>query len=143
MASSTTIGSSIEGEKVGIQTRQFYPYPPKKDIKTKALQFGFKLGIRGDAEIIEGYANPLQVCSLETSMFCTGDKIAGQSIYGWAKKSLGKPNVSRGSGTHSASFLSISGGCFATVEISPREHLQSEDIQKRHPQVIQVPRKIS
>lgn len=136
MAEATGIGASVEGEKVDLHTRQFFHYPPKRRPGTKTSLYLFKLGIRGTATITEAYATAAEACEYSSSMLCVGDSIAGQSITGWAKKPLGKPNVTMGSGTHNESQLSISGGCFASVEISPREHLQSPEIQKRNPPVV-------
>lgn len=138
MSQSSAMNASIEGEKLSLQTRKFVPYPPKKDSITKTRYWGFSLSINGQAEVFESYLKPQEVCKYTTSMFCVGDKIAGTSVSGWALKPLGHPHISKGSGAHSASFLSISGGCLAMVEISPREHLQSKDFQDRNPPITPV-----
>jgi hypothetical protein len=135
MSQSSAMNASIEGEKLSLQTRKFFHYPPKKDSITKTRYWGFSLSINGQAEIYESYLKPKEVCKYTTSMFCVGDKIAGASVSGWALKPLGHPHISKGSGAHSASFLSIAGGCLAMVEISPREHLQSKDFQDRNPPI--------
>lgn len=140
MGHSSAIGSSIEGEKVELKTRQFFPYPPKKNLITNQRHYPFKLGIDGEAKISEAYLVPREICHYKTSMVCVDDRITGTSIDGWALKALGKPNISKGSSSHSASFLAISGGCCAMVLISSREHLQSLDFQLRDPQITPVPR---
>jgi hypothetical protein len=140
MGYSSAKGASIEGEKVDLQTRQFHAYPPKKDVISNQRHFGFRLAINGQAEISESYSAPDEACVYSTSLVCVGDKIAGESVHGWALKALGRPNVSKGSAAHSATFLSVSGGCFAMVAISPREQLESKDFQTRDPEVTPVHR---
>ena len=137
MAESSAIGASVEGEKISLQTRKFEPYPPKIDSKLKTLKFRFKLGMNGRAEVTEAYLNPLTTCHWSTSMTNVGDRINGTVISGWSSKPLGKPNISKGSGTHSANYVDIKGGCAAEVEQSPREQMENIDFQKRNPQVIQ------
>lgn len=137
MAESSAIGASVEGEKISLQTRKFEPYPPKTDAKLKTLTFRFKLGINGRAEVSEAYLSPTTSCYWATSMTNVGDSINGTVISGWSSKPLGKPNISKGSGTHSASFVDIKGGCGAEVEQSPREQMESVEFQRRNPPVIQ------
>lgn len=137
MAESSAIGASVEGEKISLQTRKFEPYPPKVDSKLKTLKFRFKLGMNGRAEVTEAYLSPHTSCHWSTSMTNVGDRINGTVISGWSSKPLGKPNISKGSGTHSASYVDIKGGCAAEVEQSPREQMESVDFQRRNPQVIQ------
>ena len=133
MASSSAIGATIEGEKLDVQTRKFEAYPPKRDSATNVKQFAFKLGIRSSAEISEAYPNPPAVCHYTNSMFAVADRVEGTVISGWAYRALGKPNVETCSGRHSGSVLSIKGGALATVDISPREHLESPGFLERDP----------
>lgn len=134
MSESSAIGASVEGEKIELVTRKFEPYPPKIDSSSKR-RYQFKLGMRGSAEISEAYSSPKLVCVYETSMFAVADKINGAVVSGWAFKPLGRPNVQKGSATHKATFLSISGGCGAMVDSSPREQLQNPEFQSRDPQI--------
>lgn len=139
MAHSVVTGAAIEGEKLKLQTRKFDSYPPKRVAETKQVRYTFKMGMHSDAEIAEAYPNPQAVCIYRTSMVCVGDKISGQTISGWALKPLGPPNISKGSGTHSASHLSISGGCYSWIAISPREILENAEFQKDNPPIVQIP----
>jgi hypothetical protein len=134
MARKGNVGDSIEGRKVSVQTRQFHPFPPKKNAETGERRYGFKLGIRSTAEIAEeNDAADIPVSS--KSMKSLGDSVFGESISGWARKPLGDPNVSKGSASHSAGFLLISGGCFAQVVVGPREIMENsayqESLQKK------------
>ena len=137
MNESSAIGASVEGEKLDLVTRKWETYPPKKDAEAKT-RYDFKLGMNGSAEITEAYQDPLVVCVYTTSMFEVRDSVNGTVVTGWAYKPLGRPNVKKASGTHSGTFVSISGGCGAIVRISPREQLQNPEFQLRNPQIVPV-----
>ncbi|WP_156432107.1 hypothetical protein [Burkholderia latens] len=123
------MGASIEGEKIDVQTRQWDAGRPMLDPKTNKKRYAFRLGIRSSAVISEAYADPANSVSVATSMISEGDEIMGTTIRGWSKKPLGKPNVEKGSGSHSASFLTVKGGCFARVEIPAREILENASLE--------------
>lgn len=132
MVRMATVGSSVEGEKVQIETRQFHAKLPARNPITKRLVYNFKLGIHGSAEITECYGNPDVQVVYSTSLKDVGDVVHGTSLTGWAIKPLKDPHVKKATGTHSGSFLDLSGGCFVSVDIPPRDHLQSQDVQERH-----------
>lgn len=140
MASSSSVGSSVESEKIELSTRQFHTSPPVRIPGSKLKQYRFRLGIHGIATITEPYDNPSSKVYFITSFVDKDDFVQGTSLDGWALKPLGPPHVSTRTGTHSGTFVQISGGCYAHVCIPPREHLESEDIQKRNPPIIQIPR---
>lgn len=125
MARGAVMGASIEGEKIDVQTRQWDAGRPMLDPKTNKRRYGFRLGIRSSAVISEAYGDPANSVSSESSMVQEGDEIMGATIRGWSKKPLGKPNVEKGSGSHSASFLTVKGGCFARVDTPAREILEN------------------
>ncbi|WP_208278608.1 hypothetical protein [Massilia oculi] len=138
MANAASTGSSVEGEKMDLATRQFFALPPRRCKRTKKMQYPFSLSIFGSAEISEAYEEPEIQAHLSTSMVAIGDKVHGTSVSGWASKLLKEPYVTKTTHTHSASVLSVKGGCFAQVDAPPREHLESADIQKRNPAVQQI-----
>jgi hypothetical protein len=140
MVSSSSIGSSVEGEKIELSTRQFHTPPPVRLKGTKLKQYRFRLGIHGSATITEEYDSPESKVYFITSFVKKDDFVQGSSLDGWALKPLGPPNVSTRTGTHSGTFVQISGGCYAHVCAPTREHLESVDIQKRNPPIIQIPR---
>lgn len=140
MAAAVAEGSSVEGEKLNLKTRQFHVQLPKKDPVSGARRFCFKLGINSEAEVSEALADTTR--SIYTnSLLAVGDSIHGETVTGWACKPLGPPYVSKGSGTHSAKYLSISGGCCAVVVIPPREILQSAEAVARNPKIVPLLRK--
>jgi hypothetical protein len=138
MAESASIGSSVEGEKLHLSTRKFFTPPPRRCPKTRKIQHLFRLSIHGAAEVAQEYEVPDQSVVYLTSFTAQGDRVHGSMVSGWALKALGPPNVKSLTGTHSGTVLQVSGGCLAQVEASPREHLESADIQSRHPPVKQI-----
>lgn len=137
MHSSGSAGSSVEGEKIHLSTRQFKTPMPILCPRTKRRKYRFRLSIHGTALIEESYTTPKNTVEFETSLTNVGDKIHGTTVSGWALKALGRPNVEILTGTHSGTVLRVSGGCFAEVEIPPREYLDSPEISARNPPVIQ------
>jgi len=138
MADAASIGSSVEGEKIDLETRKFYPYPMRKCRRTNKWQHPFSLAIFGSAEINQSYSDPSTQAHLTTSMLEVGDRIHGTAVSGWASKTLKEPTITKVTHTHSASTLSIKGGCFAKVDAPPREHSESAEIQKRHPPITPI-----
>ena len=57
MVNAISKGSSVEGEKLKLSTRQFFARPPIR-LVTKKVQYPFSLGIHGIAEITEAYPVP-------------------------------------------------------------------------------------
>lgn len=141
MVRATARGAAIEGEKIKVQTRKFDAYPPKRH-PHKGLMWQFGLGIRSSAEITEAYTEPNSKVVFTTSLTALGDEILGTCIDGWSRKPLGEPNISKGSASHSASHLHIYGGCYACVEIPPREHLDSAEISAKNPPIEQKRRQL-
>jgi hypothetical protein len=142
MAMSSSTGSSVEGEKIRLQTRKFSAVPPIRCPITNKTKYRFRLGMRGEAEIHECYADPGSCVYFTTSFTDTGDRIEGSSVSGWAWKPLGKPHVTTCSGTHSGTVVQITGGSLAQVEAPPREHLDSADIAARNPAITQILREV-
>lgn len=140
MTYSSSPGSSVEGEKIGLATRQLHTPPPIRCSETKKKKYRFHLGMRGEASIIQAYESPDTTVHYVTSFVVVGDKIQGSALSGWAWKALGPPNVEKCSHTHSGETLKVSGGCLAQVDTPSREYLNSEEIQSRNPPIIQIRR---
>src|SRR5476651_2040910 len=115
-AYSSSQGSSVEGEKLYLATRQFFASPPVKCPKTKKKQYRFHLSMRAEASVMQPYDNPPDVVVFLSSFVEEGDRIQGTTVSGWAWKALGPPNVEKCSHTHSGSVLKVSGGCLAQVD---------------------------
>lgn len=140
MVQSSSIGSSVEGEKLRLQTRKWSAVPPIRCPVTQKKQYRFRLGMRGEAVIREAYENPNEHVYLTTSFTAVGDFIEGAAVSGWTRKPPGPPHITTCSGTHSGTVVQVSGGCFAEIEQAPREHLNSADIQARNPAIAQIRR---
>jgi hypothetical protein len=138
MVKKSCICSSVEGNKLKFKTRQFYLKPPLFNEELRRKVYPFKLGINGYVEIVNPLENPVDNILYETSLTEIGDAVQGGSVDGWTIKLIKPPIVKKGSGTHSATFGSVNGHSYAHVESAPREHLQSTDIQSRHPEINQV-----
>lgn len=138
MAKKSSICSAVEGEKLSFNTRQFYPRPPVFHEVLGKKVYPFKLGINGYVEIETSFENQKQTAVYTTSLTEQGDAVQGGSIDGWATRPIQRPSVKKATATHSASFGSLKGHAYAHVESSHRDHLQSTDIQARHPQVIEI-----
>lgn len=137
MAKKSNICASVEGKKVSFHTRQFYSKTPVIHEILNIKVYPFKLGINGYAEI----DMPLEVDShavYETSLLETGDCVQGGSIDGWATKPIKPPEKGAATGTHSATFGVLKGHAYAHVESPHKDHLESSDIQARHPEIVQI-----
>ena len=138
MTKKSCICSSVEGKKLCFKTRQFFAKPPVVNEILKIRVYPFKLGINGYVEIEIPLEDPEAVIAFNTSMTEIGDAVQGGSIDGWSTKIVKPQNVGKGSASHSATFGVANGHSYAHVESSPREHLQSDEIQKRNPAIIEV-----
>jgi hypothetical protein len=138
MTKKSSICSSVEGNNLSFNTRQFYDRPPVFNEILKKRVYPFKLGINGYVEIETALENPEKTAVYKTSLINKGDSVQGGSVDGWSTKPIQAPSVKKATGTHSASFGSLKGHSYAHVESPHRDHLQSADIQKRHPKVIEV-----
>lgn len=145
MVKKSSICSSVEGNKLSFNTRQFFSRKPVFNEILGRTVYPFKLGINGYVEIETPLENPGQTAVYATSLTNKGDAVQGGSVDGWATKPIQAPSVKKATGTHSASFGSVKGHAYAHVESPHRDHLQSADIQARHPQIIEVinPRYVS
>ena len=138
MVTKSSICSSIEGNKLSFNTRQFYPRPPVFNDILGEKVYPFKLGINGYVEIETPLVNPGKTALYTTSLTEQGDAVQGGSVDGWSTKPIKPPTKGSATGTHSASFGSLKGHSYAHVESPHRDHLQSADIQARHPQVVKI-----
>ncbi|HGL6721636.1 hypothetical protein NTJ56_05680 [Burkholderia contaminans] len=138
MTQAIAICSSIEGEKIKFETRQFNVSMPVKE--GGRLRFGFKLGIRSNAWITESYADSARQVVYLTSMTEVDDEVMGTSLDGWATKPLKEPALIKGSGRHSASALTITGGAYVHIQAAAREHLDNANLADRMKPVEQVRR---
>jgi hypothetical protein len=137
MQKKSNICSSVEGKKLCFNTRQFFSKPPVINEILGQKVYPFKLGINGYVKIDTPLEDPEQTVLYKTSLIDVGDAVQGGSVDGWSTKPI-KTDVSKGSGRHSASFGILNGHSYAHVESSPREHLQSKDIQTRNPEIIEI-----
>jgi hypothetical protein len=137
MVKKSSICSAVEGAKLTFNTRQFYSKPPIYQAQLKQNVYPFKLGINGYVEIETSLEDPATKV-YETSLTDTGDVVQGGSIDGWTTRPIKPVTVSKATGTHSAQFGSVRGHAYAHVESSHRDHLQSTDIESRHPQIVEV-----
>jgi hypothetical protein len=138
MTKKSNICSSVEGNSLSFNTRQFYSKPPVFNEILKKRVYPFKLGINGYAEIITPLKEPEETAVYVTSLTKVGDSIQGGSVDGWSTKLIKKPAVKNATGTHSANFGTLKGHSYAHVESPHRDHAQSADIQARHPKIIEV-----
>ncbi len=138
MAKRSNICSSVEGNNLSFNTRQFYSRPPIVEEILKIKVYRFKLGINGYVEIKTPLEDPEKTAVYTTSLIEKGDSIQGGSIDGWSTKPIKPPAKGAATGTHSASLGSLKGHSYAHVESPHRDHLQSTDIQARHPEIIEV-----
>lgn len=135
MAKKSNICSSVEGSNLSFNTRQFFAKSPVFHEILKKKVYPFKLGINGYVEIEMPLEDSEQTVVYTTSLTEKGDSIQGGSIDGWSTKPIKPPTKGAATGTHSASFGSLKGHSYAHVESSHRDHLQSADIQARHPEI--------
>ena len=127
MTKHTQVGSSIEGNSLGLQTRKFLPRPPEKDSILGVVVYPFKLGIFGLAQIAAELV-PRKAIWSANSALNLGDELHGESISGKSEKPLSKPAVSAATGTHRASFITTKGRSFAIIEVGVRALLQKKAI---------------
>ncbi|MCH9742149.1 MAG: hypothetical protein K0U21_02965 [Proteobacteria bacterium] len=136
MATKSNVCASIEGKKVAFSTRQFFPGPPEINEVLGQRIYTFKLGIHGHAQIQTSLENPEIERVYESSMIDVNDDIQGGSLDGWCTKAIKSPKKKTGvTGTHSASQGIVSGHVYVHIQSGHREHMQSEDIQNRHPEI--------
>lgn len=139
MVKKSSICSSVEGKQLSFNTRQFFSKTPIFNEILGCAVFPFKLGINGYVQIDSSLENPKSTAIYLSSLIEEGDAIQGGSIDGWSTKPIKSPALSSGAThTHSANFGKLKGHSYAHVESSHRDHLQSADIQARHPEVIAV-----
>jgi len=132
--------SSIEGNKLKLSTRKINPQPsPVVDIKSGKKVYKFKLSYDGSAEIVDPLDSK-DPAVYSTSMLDIGDKIQGSSIDGWTEKVIkqGDIEVVNRTSTHKGSEIEIKCRFYAHVQTVHKHHAESEDVQKRHPEIIQV-----
>lgn len=131
--------ASIEGRGMALKTRKFFPVLPTRG-KNGVLKYGFKLGMNSHAELTKAYDEPESCVAYSTSMVCVGDSIKGTVISGWCAKPHAKPYVSKGSGSHSATFIDVQSDCFAMLNQGVREHYNNEETAKKNPPLVMIQR---
>ncbi|MFZ2170649.1 MAG: hypothetical protein WAW61_13560, partial [Methylococcaceae bacterium] len=120
MSKKSNICSSVEGNKLCFNTRQFYSGPPTINEIGKKV-YPFKLGINGYVEIETPLENPKQTAVYKTSLIEKGDSVQGGSIDGWTTKPIKPPTVGAATGTHSAAAGSFKGHAYAHVQSPHRD----------------------
>lgn len=137
MAHAIAICCSIEAEKIEIKTRKF-TMVPVMDPETSEMRWQFQLGMNSSAWIHQEYESPATQVAFKQSMTKKGDLLTGGCIDGWARKPP-KKHLGPGSGTHSATFASIKGGCYAHIQTPAREHLDNPDMAEKIREIKQEP----
>lgn len=136
MATKSNVCASIEGAKIAFSTRQFFSGPPVMNATLGGRVYPFKLGMHGYATITKSLDNPEEERVYESSMVNVDDDIQGGSLDGWCTKVIKPPKKETGvTGTHSASQGVVSGHVYVHIQSGHRDHMQSEDIQRRHPEI--------
>lgn len=120
-----------------LRTRKFNSVLPKRG-KNGVTKFGFKLGMNSQAVLTKAYENPSASVTYTTSMVMVGDSINGAVISGWSEKPHAPPHVSKGSGTHSASFVEINSACCAVLDQGVREHYNNPDFMAKFPPIVKI-----
>lgn len=133
MVASYQQNASVEGRSLKLQTRKFHSILPKR--VAGSVRFGFKLGMNSFAELTKSYENPVESVIYTTSMVEVGDSINGAVISGWSAKPHAEPYVSKGSGTHSATFCNVNSDCFAILDQCAREHYNDAEFMKKYPPI--------
>ncbi|MEX3952007.1 hypothetical protein AB4Y40_30160 [Paraburkholderia sp. EG287B] len=137
MAHAIAICCSIEAEKIEIKTRKFNMVPVM-DPDTGVMRYQFQLGMNSSAWIHQEYESPATQITIKQSMTKKGDLLTGGCIDGWAWKAP-KKQVGPGSASHSATFASIRGGCYAHIQTPAREHLDNPDMAEKIRAIAQEP----
>jgi len=123
---SSSVCTSIEGEKISITCRKFSAQPPY--LKAGKLVYPFKLSIHGTAKVKEAYSNDSQL-KVQKSHWSEGDEIHGEAVDGYSGKAFrNPPQVINLTSTHKAQAVEMRGGVYAHVEIGMRDQLT--DIKK-------------
>lgn len=120
----TALDDSIEGQTIGLQARKFLIYPPQKRGEL-GMVFPFKLSIFGIATInVE--LTPKRYFLSEKSALNLGDELRAESVNGFARKTVRKPQVTAATGTHQAQFSEAKGGAYAHIQVPQRSIAQKK-----------------
>ena len=120
----TAICTSIEGEKLFLQCRQFNPFQPRIDPTMNCTIYPFKMGISSKA-IIEEELNPKNYKIRAKSFLDKDICILGESIEGFSIKPLGSVEIIH-TGAHRGRVINTKKYSYAHIEVSLRTLLQKE-----------------
>jgi len=125
----TKICTSIEGEKLAFQCRQFNPFLPRIDPKIGCLIYPFKMGISSKA-IVEEELNPKEYKFRVESILDKDTCIKGETIDGFAVKPLKETKIIH-TGAHRGRVINTNSFTFAHIEIGFRALLQKKENEKK------------
>jgi hypothetical protein len=121
----TDICTSIEGERLFLQCRQFNPFLPRNDPKIGCIIYLFKMGISCKA-YIEEELNPKNYKSRAESLLDKDTCIAGESIEGFSIKPLGSVEIIH-TGAHRGRVINTKKYSYAHIEVGLRSLLQKKE----------------
>ena len=118
----TAICTSIEGEKLFLQCRQFNPFQPRIDPTMNCTIYPFKMGISSKA-IIKEELNPKEYKFRAESILEKDTCIKGESIDGFSIKPLGTVEIIH-TGAHRGRVINTKSFSFAHIVVGIRAILQ-------------------
>jgi hypothetical protein len=123
-----TIGAnkdqSIEGETIGVTTRQLNVLVPRRD--STGLKYRYKTGINSKAEILFELTPKTAIVRVG-SLLEKGDCVVGDTLLVECDKAI-RPDIGRGSGRHSASICQARKRAFAQVVIPKRSIAEAQSL---------------
>lgn len=118
----TAVCTSIEGDKLFLQCRQFNPFQPRIDPTMNCIIYPFKMGINSKA-IIEEELNPKEYKFRAKSILEKDTCIKGESIEGFSVKPLGAVEIIH-TGAHRGRVINTKSFSFAHIVVGIRAILQ-------------------
>lgn len=125
----TSVGCSIEGQKVAFQCRKFSRLRPYQEDKLNKMVYPVKLSIFGKT-IIEEELNPKQSLFKESSALNKDDELRGEAIKAFSLRPIPDETVKSATGTHKANFLYTRDFTFAVIEIGLRALMQKKVVNE-------------
>lgn len=121
----TEVCTSIEGERLFLQCRQFNPFLPRNDPQIGCIIYPFKMGISSRA-FIEEELNPKNYKFRAESLLEKDTCILGQSIEGFSIKPLGSVAIIH-TGAHRGRAINTKRFSYAHIEVGLRALLQKKE----------------
>lgn len=130
----TAVCTSIEGNKLFLQCRQFNHFSPRIDSKLNCLIYPFKMGISSKAFINEEL-NPKKYKYKARSLLDKDSCIAAESIEGFSIKPLGSVEIIH-TGKHRGRVIKTKAFSYAHIEVGLRTMLQKKPAQQKLKKII-------